>query len=108
MLERLQAESSTCMYSEQGLEPLIRAVFEQVCQSLIVVSNCMPGSPHSQAACEIARRTSAALTVSMTLAGGDGVQLPGLAVDGGAHELVGGAHGVVGVLELDARPRLRR
>ena len=35
---RLQAESSTCMYSEQGLEALIRPVLEHVCQSLIVVS----------------------------------------------------------------------
>src|SRR5687768_7282125 len=65
MLDRLQAESATCMYSEHELEPLMRAVFEQVCQSLIVVSNCMPGSPHSHAAWEIARSTSVALTTSM-------------------------------------------
>src|SRR5712692_2920918 len=42
---KLQAELSRCMYSEQGLDALIRAVAEQVCQSLIVVSYCMPGSP---------------------------------------------------------------
>ncbi len=42
---RLHAESSRNMYSEQGLLALIRAVFGQVCQSLTVVSNCMPGSP---------------------------------------------------------------
>ena len=33
------------MYSEHGFEALMRAVFGQVCQSLMVVSNCMPGSP---------------------------------------------------------------
>jgi hypothetical protein len=38
------------MYSLQGLLALMRAVFGLVCQSLIVVSNCMPGSPHCQAA----------------------------------------------------------
>ena len=31
------------MYSEHGLLALMRAVFGQVCQSLTVVSNCMPG-----------------------------------------------------------------
>ncbi len=38
------------MYSEQGFEALMRAVLAEVCQSLTVVSNCRPGSPHSQAA----------------------------------------------------------
>ena len=33
------------MYSEQGFDALMRPVFGQVCQSLIVESNCMPGSP---------------------------------------------------------------
>ena len=36
------------MYSEHGFEALMRAVFGQVCQSLTVVSNCMPGSPQIQ------------------------------------------------------------
>ena len=72
MLERLQALSSTCMYSEHGLLPLIRAVLAQVCQSLIVVSNCMPGSPHSQAACEIARSTSRGVELLDQLAVADG------------------------------------
>ena len=57
---RLQAESSRNMYSEQGLEALMRAVFGQVCQALMVVSNCMPGSPHSQAASAIWRMRSRA------------------------------------------------
>src|SRR6476620_10861496 len=53
MLARLHAELSKCMYSEQGLLALIRPVFEAVCQRLIVVSNCMPGSAHSHADCAI-------------------------------------------------------
>src|SRR5947209_20165708 len=46
-LARLQAELSRNMYSLHGLDALMRAVFFDVCQRLIVVSNCMPGSPHS-------------------------------------------------------------
>src|ERR1700761_1139419 len=57
---RLQAESSRNMYSEQGLEALMRAVFFDVCQRLMVVSNCMPGSPHCQVASEILRSRSRA------------------------------------------------
>ena len=37
-LARLQAELSTCRYSEQGLLALIRPVAGQVCQSFMVVS----------------------------------------------------------------------
>src|ERR1700748_1394041 len=47
---RLQAESSRNMYSEQGLLALMRSVFLLVCQRLMVVSYCMPGSPHCQVA----------------------------------------------------------
>src|ERR1700749_5128689 len=50
---RLKAESSRNMYSEQGLEALMRAVFFDVCQRLMVVSYCMPGSPHCQVASAI-------------------------------------------------------
>src|ERR1017187_10550209 len=46
---RLQAVSSRNMYSEHGLEALMRAVFLQVCQRFTVVSYCMPGSPHCHA-----------------------------------------------------------
>jgi hypothetical protein len=49
-LARLQAESSRCMYSLQGFEPLMRPVLAAVCHRLMVVSNCMPGSAHSHAA----------------------------------------------------------
>src|ERR1700761_1276726 len=51
--DRLHAESSRNMYSEHGFDALIRDVFLQGCQRLIVVSNCMPGSPHCQVASAI-------------------------------------------------------
>src|ERR1041385_3200115 len=54
------------MYSEQGLEALMRAVFGQGCQSLTVVSNCIPGSPQIHADSEILRISSRALPVSLT------------------------------------------
>src|SRR3712207_6420586 len=62
-LARLHAELSRWRYSEHGLEAVIRPVFDAVCQRLIVVSNCMPGSAHSQAASAIWRKRSRALTV---------------------------------------------
>src|SRR6516164_3575596 len=46
---RLQAESSRNMYSLHGFEALIRPVALHVCHLLMVVSNCMPGSPHCHA-----------------------------------------------------------
>ncbi len=58
---RLQAESSRNMYSEHGLQALMRAVFGLVCHSLTVVSNCMPGSPHTQVPSAIRRIRSRAL-----------------------------------------------
>src|SRR5215216_157555 len=61
---RLQAESSTCMYSEHGLDALIRPEFGDVCHWLIVVSYCTPGSAQRQAASEISRISSRALTGS--------------------------------------------
>src|SRR5450759_2349860 len=57
---RLQDESSRNMYSEQGLEALMRSVFFDVCQRLMVVSNCMPGSPHCQVASDRERMSSRA------------------------------------------------
>ncbi len=53
-----------CMYSEHGFDALMRPVFGQVCQRLIVVSYCMPGSPQSQVASEISRSSSRALRFS--------------------------------------------
>src|SRR2546430_14400331 len=52
---RLHAESSRNMYSEHGFDALIRAVLMHGCQSLIVVSYCMPGSPQTHAAWAIFR-----------------------------------------------------
>ena len=58
---RLHAESFRNMYSEHGFDALIRSVFGQVCHSLIVVSNCIPGSPHTCVASAIIRIRSRAL-----------------------------------------------
>ena len=57
---RLHAESSTCMYSEHGLDALIRPEFGHVCHSLMVVSYWTPGSAQRHAASAIWRSTSSA------------------------------------------------
>src|SRR3954469_24455565 len=57
---RLQAESSTCMYSEHGLLALMRPEFGHVCHSLMMVSYCTPGSAQRQAASPILRIRSRA------------------------------------------------
>ncbi len=57
---RLQAVSSKNMYSEHGLEALIRPVVLQVCQRFTVLSYCIPGSPHCQADSAIRRSSSLA------------------------------------------------
>src|SRR6185295_3800052 len=61
---RLQAESSTCMYSEHGLDALMRPEFGDVCHWLIVVSYWTPGSAQRQAASAISRISSRAGSVS--------------------------------------------
>src|SRR3954451_8918414 len=63
---RLQEELSSDMYSEHGLDAVIRPVSGLVCQSLMVPSYCRPGSAHSHAAWLILRKSSRASTVSMT------------------------------------------
>src|ERR687889_1130174 len=63
---RLQEELSSDMYSEHGLDAVIRPVSGLVCQSLIVSSYWSPGSAHSHAAWLILRNSSRASTVSMT------------------------------------------
>src|SRR5438552_19007472 len=60
---RLQAVSSRNMYSEHGLEALMRPEPGQVCHSLMVVSYCTPGSAQAQAASPISPHSSAALIV---------------------------------------------
>src|SRR5919206_3109305 len=57
---RLHAESSTCMYSEHGLDALMRPEAGHVCHWLIVVSYCTPGSAQRQAASAISRMSSRA------------------------------------------------
>src|SRR5512134_3621156 len=64
--DRLQAESSRNMYSEHGLLALIRSDSGQVCQSLTVVSNCMPGSPQTHVPSAMRCIISFALNVSTT------------------------------------------
>src|SRR3954466_4537077 len=62
---RLQAESSTCMYSLHGFEALIRPEFGHVCHWLIVVSYWTPGSAQRQAASAILRISSRELMGSL-------------------------------------------
>src|SRR5580698_9806440 len=69
MLARLQAVSSRNMYSEQGLLALMRPEFGQVCQRLIVVSYCTPGSPQYQAPSAILAMTSRAGQAGPAFAG---------------------------------------
>src|SRR5215212_3305677 len=57
---RLQAESSTCMYSEHGLDALMRPEFGDVCHWLIVVSYWTPGSAQRHAASAMSRMSSRA------------------------------------------------
>src|SRR5262245_29101885 len=61
---RLHALSSRNMYSEHGFDALIRDVLMHGCQSLMVVSYWMPGSPQIHAASAIFRISSRALWVS--------------------------------------------
>src|SRR6476620_7952483 len=66
---RLHAVSSRNMYSEHGLEARIGPDAGHVCQSLIVVWNCRPGSAEAQAADAILSHKARALRVSATLPG---------------------------------------
>ena len=63
---RLHEELSSDMYSEHGLDAVIRPVSGLVCQALIVSSYWMPGSAHSHAALAILAHRSRASTDSMT------------------------------------------
>src|SRR5918999_2540938 len=63
---RLHAESSRCMYSEQGLDALMRTEFGLVCHLLIVVSYWTPGSAQRQAASAACLSRSRAGTVFTT------------------------------------------
>src|ERR1700712_1062847 len=63
---RLHELLSRLMYSEHGLDALMRPVSGLVCQSLIVSSYWMPGWAHSQAAWVTLLNRVLASTVSMT------------------------------------------
>src|SRR6478609_6289156 len=63
---RLHEELSSDMYSEHGLDAVMRPVSGLVCQSLMVSSYWRPGSAHSHAAWLILRNRSRASTRSMT------------------------------------------
>src|SRR5687768_14917380 len=63
---RLHEELSRDMYSEHGLDAVIRPVSGLVCQSLIVSSYCRPGSAHSHAALAILVNSSRASISSIT------------------------------------------
>src|SRR3712207_5069272 len=65
-LARLHELLSRLMYSEHGLEAVIRPVSGLVCQSLIVSSYWMPGSAQDQAAWAIFPNSSRASTVLIT------------------------------------------
>src|SRR5690242_15774868 len=63
---RLQAVSSRNMYSLHGLEARMSPPAGQVCQSLMLVWNWMPGSAQAQAAWLTFCHSSRALTVRAT------------------------------------------
>src|SRR3954468_4667456 len=63
---RLHELLSRLMYSEHGLDALMRPVSGLVCQSLIVSSYWIPGSAHSQAAWVTLLNRVLASTVSIT------------------------------------------
>src|SRR5690349_5252435 len=63
---RLHELLSSDMYSEHGLDAVMRPVSGLVCQSLMVSSYCRPGSAHSHAALAILVNSSRASTSSMT------------------------------------------
>ena len=81
---------------------MIRPEFGQVCQRLIVVSYCTPGSPQYQAPSAILASTSRAGQLGAGVRRvGHPVRRPGLVFDDRLHELVGDADREVGVLEQD-------
>src|SRR5580765_3945333 len=69
MLAKLHAVLSRNMYSLHGLLALMRPLLAQVCQLLIVVSYCTPGSPQCQA--------QSAMRFNSSRAGHDGPSLLG-------------------------------
>src|SRR5471030_2134153 len=64
---RLQAVLSKNIYSEHGFDALMRPPSGQVCHSLMVVSNCTPGSAQAQAANATSSQSFCAGIVLMAL-----------------------------------------
>ena len=99
---RLQAESSTCMYSEHGLEALIRPDSGQVCQSLIVVSYWTPGIGAAPGGLgDLARAGRGPSASSIAAPSLRAVRSQSESASTALHELVGDADRVVRVLVLD-------
>ena len=102
MLARLQAVSSRNMYSLHGLLALIRPLLGQVCQRLIVVSYCTPGSPQCQAHSAMRLSSSRAVVRGPSLVGSvTQCVVHFWFFSTRLHELVGDADREVGVLEED-------
>ena len=77
------------MYSEHGLDAWIRSVLAEVCQSLMVVSYWMPGSPQRCAAVgHLVEDVAGLVRVHRLVRRDDRVGRPVLVVDDGVHELV--------------------
>ena len=100
---RLHAVSSRNMYSEHGFDARIGPDFGQVCQSLMVVWNWMPGSAEAQAAWPIFSHRSRALSVFTVLPPRRAVRFQSPSSLDRVQELVGHAHRVVGVLARDGQ-----
>ena len=98
---RLHAVSSRKLYSEHGFEALIRPLSGQVCHSLIVVSNCRPGSAEAQAAWPIRSHNSRAGNLLATLPSVRRVRLPGAVGRDAVEELVRDPHRIVRILPGD-------
>jgi len=97
---RLQPSRRRACTRCTGSKRLMRPELGLVCQRLIVVSYCSPGRRSGRAASAISRISSRAGTVA-PLARRARDQLPLAVLSTALHELVGHAHGVVGVLVLD-------
>ena len=94
---KLQAESSTCMYSEQGLEALIGAVSGHVCQLLIVASNWIPGLRRHERLGHFFEKVPSPVRVGFFVAQHQS-GMPFLIIFVRFHKFIGNAYGMIGVL----------
>ena len=103
---RLQAVSSRNMYSEQGLEALMRPSSGQVCHSLMVVSYCVPGSAQIHAAQAILSQSSRALICLTHFPSIRRLSCHSPSVSSASKNLVGNTDAVVGILTRNGLIRL--